>query len=84
MNIKNYVYNGFFVNLLPGMAPYTGEFVEWTRDPGVARVMCSDETVRKIPTCCIEDFKVADYPKQTYEHGKIIFGEPSRSQINGG
>jgi len=51
MDIKNFTYDGMFVNELPGNAPYTVEFVEWTGDPGIFLGKCSDGKERFIPSC---------------------------------
>lgn len=79
MRIKNFNYNGFCGKVLPGFAPYTGEFIEWTADPGIAKAACSDGKIRPIPTYAMEGFKYEDHPKQTYENGKLFFGFASHS-----
>ena len=83
--VMKFTYNGYFVM---GCDPkkltdYTAEFVEWTKDPGVAVFKCSDKKERRIPTCAIlmskEEFAEKPFSLQTYENGKEIFGKSSSS-----
>ena len=76
-NVKNFTYNGFFVSLAEGEAPYTAEFLEWTTDPGVAKCNCSDGKMRLIPTCALVGVMHRDLPKQTKT--SVVFGAPSQS-----
>lgn len=75
--VKNFEYNGFMGEVLPGYAFYTAEFVEWTRDPGVAQFRCSDGKTRLIPTFAL-DGDISKLPKQDYR-GKVLFGESAHS-----
>jgi len=75
--IRNFRYNGFYGEYLPGEAPYTATFIEWTKDPGVAIFRCSDGQERLIPTfALIGDQKML--PEQDYRD-KVYFGNPSHS-----
>lgn len=79
--IQNFEYDGLFVKLKDGKAPYTARFINWTTDPGVARFQCSDEKIRLIPTCALMNLGEKQLPPKTWEppkHG-IIFGVPSSS-----
>ena len=78
--VKNFNYNGLMGENLPGHTPYTAEFVEWTRDPGVAKFQCSDGKVRLIPTFALEG-DTSELPKQNYQKvgGKVLFGISANS-----
>jgi hypothetical protein len=85
-NIRNFAYNGFTGNLTGGSAPYTATFKEWTEDPGIALMECSDGKERRVPAWAIEGFKAADYPKQDTSAARAIaeknlihLGAPSNS-----
>jgi len=75
--VENFLYNGFIVKPLPGKAYYQAAFKEWTRDPGVARCVCSDGEERLIPSCQLIGDKSC-LPQQSYEN-KEMFGESSHS-----
>jgi len=51
--IQNWWYNGFFGGLKAGYAPFLGEFIKWTPDPGIALIKCSDGEERHIPSYAI-------------------------------
>ena len=53
-NIKNFRYNSFTGKLAKGLAPYKAKFINWTGDPGIARMLCSDGRVRLIPTFALK------------------------------
>ncbi len=75
--IRNFRYNGFYGEYLPGEAPYTAMFAEWTKDPGVAIFKCSDGQKRLIPTfALIGDRK--GLPEQDFR-SKVYFGTPCHS-----
>lgn len=74
--VRNFTYNGFSGQLKPGYAVYTARFKKWTSDPGIAICECSDDKERLIPTFALEE---DDYPEQTYEGGKLMFGPPCMS-----
>jgi len=87
MIIKNFEYNGISGRALPGNAPYTVEFVEWTGDPGIFLGKCSDGKDRLIPAWAVvhdgefppmPDYtEVKEYLKET---GALIhMGTPSSS-----
>jgi hypothetical protein len=53
--ICKFSYNGFGGTSDKGVTmPYTGHFKNWTGDPGVARMDCSDGKERIIPTFAIK------------------------------
>lgn len=80
LEILNFEYNGFYGKLIGGEAEYTAEFKEWTNDPGVGVFICSDGKERLIPTFAIKPLEtVKSLPKQSYEHGMLLFGAPSKS-----
>lgn len=81
MKVRNFIYNGMFVNELPGFADYSAEFVEWSKDPGMALMNCSDGKQRLIPSFCVDE----DLPTQTghtiaSDENPIVVGQPSSSQ----
>ena len=75
--VSNFTYNGFGGEKLPGKAPYTATFVEWTDDPGVAIFLCSDGKERLIPTFALIGDK-RGLPEQDYTN-KVYFGSESHS-----
>lgn len=75
--VRNFTYNGFMGQKLPGEAPYSATFVEWTNDPGVANFRCSDSKERLIPTFALIGDQ-SGLPEQDYTH-KVYFGSPSHS-----
>jgi len=75
--VENFTYNGFGGQHLPGKAPYTATFVEWTNDPGVATFLCSDGKERLIPTFALIGDQ-SGLPKQDYTN-KVYFGSESHS-----
>ena len=78
-NVKNFTYNGLFVNYTGGEAPYTAEFKEWTRDPGIVRCKCSDGEERLIPTCALVGIEHKALPEQTDMVKGMFFGLSSQS-----
>lgn len=74
--VENFDYNGFAMKHLPGFAPYSAAFVEWTADPGVAKMKCSDGKDRLIPVMALETdlFLPKAERKET-----VLFGAPSSS-----
>ncbi len=77
--VKEFDYNGLFVNFTGGEASYTAEFSEWTRDPGIIRCKCSDGKERLIPSCALVGLKYKDLPGQTDMIEGMFFGLPSSS-----
>jgi len=75
--VKNFTYNGFSGVDLPGKAPYTATFVEWTDDPGVAKFQCSDGEERLIPTFALIGDR-RGLPEQGKAHS-VLFGSSSHS-----
>ena len=74
--IENFNYNGFMGKTLPGFAPYTATFVEWTKDPGVAKMHCSDGKDRLIPTFALE---TALFLPKAERKETVMFGAPASS-----
>ena len=84
LQIHNFVYNGFFVQDRKGYAKYTGRFIKWTNDAGIAEIECSDDKLRYIPSCEIKDYSKylphePDYDKMKEEGTFLWFGYPSQS-----
>ena len=86
--IEKFEYNGFYVKSFNEIADYTGTFVEWTNDPGIAVVDCSDGTQRLIPSCCfspveegvrIEDIIPTPPELNPFEGKGVFFGMPRSS-----
>jgi len=75
--VVHFTYNGFYGQPLPGKAPYTATFVEWTNDPGVATFLCSDGKERLIPTFALIGDQ-SGLPKQDMRN-KVNFGPKSHS-----
>jgi len=80
--IQNWGYNGFSGSLKEGMAPFTGQFVRWTADPGVAEIRCSDGKTRYIPSYAIHGHKPPepDYEKMKKNGQMAYFGKASSSE----
>jgi len=74
--IRNFSYGGFSGKILKGLAKYKASFLNWTGDPGVARMLCSDGIVRLIPTFALKG-KGFSLPYDTTK--KVTFGNPSES-----
>ena len=76
--VKNFEYNGFMGKIGKGMADYTCKFKEWTCNPGVAVMDCSDGEERLIPTFAIRGSQLLSAqvmePKE-----KVLFGPPCSS-----
>jgi len=84
LKIHNYIYNGFYGHETKGWAKYTGRFIKWINDPGIAEVECSDDKLRYIPAWAIEDYpehlpSMPDYDKMKKEGTFLWFGYPSKS-----
>lgn len=75
-SVENFEYNGFSGKTLPGFAPYTATFVEWTADPGVVKMSCSDGQDRLIPTFALE---TAMFLPKAERKETVLFGAPSKS-----
>jgi hypothetical protein len=83
-SVQNFIYNGFFVQLLPNKTKYTvNSLINWTQDPGIGLFLCSDKKERLIPSCCLsKDFLLTQKkrPKLNPFKGKgVLFGEPAKS-----
>lgn len=77
--IRNFSYGGFSGKLLKGFAKYKASFINWTGDPGIARMLCSDGVIRLIPTFALKG-KGCSLPEDTTKkEDKIMFGSPSKS-----
>lgn len=74
--IRNFRYGGFSGKLLNGFARYKASFINWTGDPGIARMLCSDGVIRLIPTFAL---KGKGYSLPYDATKKVMFGESSRS-----
>ena len=80
IKIKNFEYNGFFGKEGKGFAPYTGKFVKWTSDPGIAEISCSDGKTRYVPTFAMDHaFLTFVLPQPEPKSAKSLFGVPSGS-----
>ena len=77
--VKNFTYNGFMGQDLPGKAPYTATFIEWTNDPGVARCSCSDGEERLIPSFALLGER-SSLPDQDMSN-KVYFGSPRKGDV---
>ena len=75
-SIKNFGYNGFTGKLTKGMVPYKAKFINWTGDPGMARMLCSDGRVRLIPTFAL---KGGGFSLPYDDTDKKMFGAASNS-----
>lgn len=85
--IYHFRYDGFGGSKTGGMADYTATFKEWTDDPGIALMMCSDGKDRRIPGWAIEGWDRKHYEeqdmtvaKQTVEKMMIHVSLPSSSK----
>ncbi len=82
LRIRNFIYNGFMVQTLEGYASYTGIFIRWTADPGIAEIRCSDGEMRCVPSCRIEG-EIPSEPNYNELRAKgepvLLFGNPSHS-----
>jgi len=85
-SILNFTYNGFTGGLTGGKAKYTATFKQWTTDPGIALMSCSDGQERNIPGWAIENAKKKDFPEQDLTEAREItkkclihLGAPSSS-----
>ena len=74
--IRNFSYGGFSGKLLNGFAKYKASFINWTGDPGIARMLCSDGVIRLIPTFAL---KGKGYSLPYDATKKVMFGSPSKS-----
>lgn len=81
--IHNFFYNGFYGQDREGYAKYTGKFIRWTNDPGIAEIECSDGKLRYIPSFAIENRSLLppepDYKKMKEEGTFLYFGYSSKS-----
>ena len=77
--VQNFDYGGFSGKLLPGSAGYRAEFINWTGDPGIARMLCSDGVIRLIPTFALKGKGYSLPEDTTRKEDKIMFGSPSKS-----
>lgn len=74
--IRNFSYGGFSGKLLRGFARYKASFINWTGDPGIARMVCSDGIIRLIPTFAL---KGKGYSLPYDSTKKVMFGSQSKS-----
>lgn len=74
--IRHFIYGGFSGKLLNGFTKYKASFINWTGDPGIARMLCSDGVIRLIPTFAL---KGKGYSLPHDDTKKVMFGESSRS-----
>lgn len=80
--IFHFEYNGFSGKLLDGETSFRGRFLEWTNDPGIMRMDCSDGRRRLIPSFAVRHKSGKNHlPKQVYKKsGLTYFGPPSTSR----
>jgi len=83
-NVKNFNYNGFFVESLPGFTSYKAvELVIWTVDPGIGLFRCTDGRERLIPSCQLDDEFYNSLPPRPkldpFKGNGVFFGEPAQS-----
>lgn len=86
MKVKNFSYNGLFVNPMAGLAPYTAQFVKWSDDPGITICKCSDGEKRRIPSLMLIGFSKRKHPAPSYPHVRehlrnhpVYYGKASHS-----
>ncbi len=84
LKIHNFVYDGFCGKETKGWTKYTGRFVKWTNDAGIAEIECSDGKSRYIPGWAIKDYLkhlplMPDYDKMKKEGTFMWLGYPSKS-----
>lgn len=84
LKIRNFIYNGFYGQEKSGYTKYTGKFIKWTNDAGIAEIECSDGKHRYIPSWAITDSNTLlppqpDYKKMKEEGTFMWFGYPSHS-----
>ena len=82
--IKNFNYNGFFVESLLGIAPYKAiKLVKWTNDPGIGEFLCSDGKNRLIPSCQLSIEFINSQPPRIkldpFTGNGVFFGSPAHS-----
>ena len=77
--VRNFIYGGFSGKLRPGFTKYKAGFINWTGDPGIARMLCSDGRVRLIPTFALKGKGYSLPEDTTKKEDKIMFGSPSKS-----
>ncbi len=82
LRIKKFTYNGFGGQITGGWAPFTGEFIRYTNDPGVALHKCSDGKERLIPGWAVEGPlpPQPDYKKMEKQGKMLWFGYASSSE----
>jgi hypothetical protein len=75
LRVQNFIYDGLFVRVRDGIADYTAEFKEWTKDPGIGKFECSDGKSRLIPSCCLKGREKNKLPEQDNSEVKKIVEE---------
>lgn len=83
-SVENFIYDGFGCETKKGFAPFeVKEFIEWTDDPGIVHVLCTDNVPRRIPSCQLSRELLDTFPeppKLDPFNGKgVLFGLPSTS-----
>lgn len=80
--IQNWSYNGFSGQLKEGLTSFTGKFIAWTNDPGIALIKCSDGKDRLIPSYAIPGHKPPqpNYEKMKKQGKMYYFGHISSSE----
>lgn len=68
--IHHFRYDGFGGSKTGGMTDYTATFKEWTNDPGIALMTCSDGKDRRIPGWAIEGWDRNYTKEQNLEPAK--------------
>jgi hypothetical protein len=82
IRIRNFEYNGFMGKTTGGWASFTGEFIRYTNDPGIALYKCSDSKERLIPGWAAEGHlpPQPNYDKMKKQGKMLTFGYASGSE----
>jgi len=81
-SVRNFSYNGLAVTDKPGFSSYEVQFIEWTDDPGIGKFICTDNKVRYIPSCQLEETYYKSLPQKDWRNPNsepILIGKPSKS-----
>lgn len=76
--VRNFKYNGFYGELLPGYANYTISNPIKTSDPGIYKCVASNGETKYIPSYAIEGIEITYRPKETLDR-PLLFGVASNS-----
>lgn len=83
-SVQNFDYNGFGCQMLEGFASYEVlEFIQWTMDPGILQVTCTDGVPRRIPSCQLSPELLSTFPKppelDPFNGNGVLFGLSCKS-----